>query len=138
MTITLSNWKSLYRICGLSALISAILFRRNIGAEVSLFTGANAIPKLTEDWFSLLQSNPFVGLSFLAVFDLFHYFLEGLSFLALAVTLWQMNKSRMMVAFASELMGIAVSSSHIFHCPSIRSAINLPHRSRCAELLPDP
>jgi hypothetical protein len=67
---------------------------RDIGAEVSLFTCADAIPRMTADWFNLLQSNPFVGMSFLAVFDLFNYFLEGLIFLALGVLFWQMNNNR--------------------------------------------
>ena len=39
-----STCKSIYRIGGIAALLAAILFRRNIGAEVSLFTGVEAIP----------------------------------------------------------------------------------------------
>jgi len=106
-----STWKSLYKIGGIAALLAAILFRRNMGAEVSLFTEVEAIPNTAADWFSLLQSNPFIGLSFLAVFDLFNYFLEGLIFLALAVALWQANKSRIAMALTGGLVGIAVSFS---------------------------
>lgn len=105
------TWKPLYKIGGIAALVAALLFRRNFGAEVSLFTGVEAIPRVAEDWFSLLQSNPFVGLSFLAVFDLFNYFLEGLIFLALAAVFWQVNKIRATLALASGLVGIAVSFS---------------------------
>jgi len=54
-------WAPLYRIAGIAALLAAILFRRNIGAEVSLFTGAAAIPHSAADWYALLQGNPFVG-----------------------------------------------------------------------------
>lgn len=64
------TWKLLYRAGVIAALTAAILFRLNIGAEVSLFTGIEMIPTHAADWFSLLQSNPFVGSSFLAVFDL--------------------------------------------------------------------
>ena len=78
------TWRPLYRTGGIAALLAAILFRRNIGAEVSLFTGVEAIPHSAADWYALLQSNPFVGLSFLAVFDLVDYALVGLIFLALA------------------------------------------------------
>ena len=38
------TWRTLYKIGGIAALLAAVLFRRNIGAEVSLFTGVEAIP----------------------------------------------------------------------------------------------
>jgi hypothetical protein len=105
------TWRTLFRVGGIAALLAAILFRRNIGAEVSLFTGAAAIPHLTADWYALLRSNPFVGLSFLAVFDLIDYALVGLIFLALAAALWQAHKSAAAIALASGLIGVAVSLS---------------------------
>ncbi len=105
------TWKPLYRAGALAALTAAVLFRRNIGAEVSLFTGIEMIPTNAADWFSLLQRNPFVGLSFLAVFDLVNYFLVGLVFLALAARLWPLNKSLTAMALASGLVGIAVGLS---------------------------
>lgn len=105
------TWKPLYRAGALAALTAAVLFRRNVGAEVSLFTGVEMIPTNAADWFNLLQSNPFVGLSFLAAFDLVNYFLVGLVFLALAAPLWSLNKSLTTLALASGLVGIAVSFS---------------------------
>ena len=104
-----ATWKPLYTTGATAALFAAIVFRRNIGAEVSLFTGMEAIPTTAAGWFSLLQSNPFVGLSFLAAFDLSNYFLVGIVFLALAVRLWPVNKSLTALALASGLVGIAVS-----------------------------
>lgn len=103
------EWTPLYKIGGIAALTAALLFRRNIGAEVSLFTGMEGIPHTSVEWFELLQTNPFVGLSFLAVFDLANYFLEGMIFLALAAALWQVGKSRVALALASGLVGISVS-----------------------------
>lgn len=103
------DWAALYKTGGIAALVAGIVFRRNIGAEVSLFTGVDAIPHSVADWFSLLQSNPFVGLSFLAFFDLFNYFLEGLVFLALAAALWQAGKSLAAMALTGGLVGITVS-----------------------------
>ena len=32
------GWKSLYRVGGLAALIAGVLFRRNIAAEIGLFS----------------------------------------------------------------------------------------------------
>jgi len=103
------EWSPLFKVGGIAALTAALLFRRNIGAEVSLFTGMEGIPYTSAEWFELLQTNPFVGLSFLAVFDLANYFLEGMIFLALAAALWQVGKSRAALALASALVGIAVS-----------------------------
>jgi hypothetical protein len=105
------DWNPLYRTGGIAALLAAILFRRNIGAEVSLFTGVAAIPHSAADWYALLQSNPFVGLSFLAVFDLIDYALVGVTFLALAAALWTSHRSIAAIALASGMVGVAVSLS---------------------------
>jgi len=103
------SWANLYRAGGIAALLAAVLFRRNIGAEVSLFTGVETIPESAEGWYVLLQTNPLIGLSFLAVFDLVNFILVGLVFLALGAALWQKNKSIVTVALASGLVGIAVN-----------------------------
>ena len=87
------------------------IIRRNIGAEVSLFTGAAAIPQTAAGWFALLHDSPFVGLAFLAVFDVANYLLVGLMFLALAAALWPGHKAAVVVALVSGLMGVAVSFS---------------------------
>ena len=109
LSIENPTWKTLYRTGGIAALLAAILFRRNIGAEVSLFTGVAAIPHSVADWYALLQSSPFVGLSFLAVFDLIDYVLAGLVFLALAAAVWPVHKNAAAVALASGMVGVAVS-----------------------------
>jgi hypothetical protein len=88
-----------------------LLFRRNIGAEVSLFTGVEAIPTAVADWYALLQANPFVGLSLLAVFDLVNYILVGVIFLALGAALWQANKSVVALALTSGLVGATLNLS---------------------------
>ena len=106
LSIENPTWKTLYRAGGIAALLAAILFRRNIGAEVSLFTGVEAIPHSAADWYALLQSNPFVGLSFLAVFDLVDYALVGLVFLALAAALWSSHRSMAAIALASGMVGV--------------------------------
>jgi hypothetical protein len=104
-----SSWKPLFRIGGMAAMLAALLFRRNLGAEVSLFTGVQAVPHSVADWYSLLQMSPFVGLAFLSVFDLVNYTLEGLVFLALGAALWRRHKSTAAMALASGLVGISVS-----------------------------
>lgn len=105
------TWKPLYRTGAIAALIAALLFRRNIGAEISLFTGIEAIPTAVADWYALLQANPFVGLSLLAVFDLLNYILVGVIFLALGAALWQANKSVAALALTSGLVGATLNLS---------------------------
>jgi hypothetical protein len=102
-------WKPLYRTGAVATLLAALLFRRNIGAEVSLFTGIEAIPNTVADWYALLQSSPFVGLSLLAFFDLLNYALVGVIFLALGAALWQVNQSATALALASGLVGVTLN-----------------------------
>jgi hypothetical protein len=104
-----STWKNLYRTSAIAALLAALLFRRNIGAEVSLFTGIEAIPNTVADWYALLQANPFVGLSLLAFFDLLNYGLVGVIFLSLAARLWSLNKNLTALALASGLVGVILN-----------------------------
>lgn len=98
-----------YRISGLAALSAGLLFRRNLGAEISLFTGFEAVPQSVVDWFLLLQHNPFLGLSFLGIFDLVNYLFVGLTFLALAVALWPEQRTISLIAVTSGFLGIAVA-----------------------------
>lgn len=101
-----SRKQTLLRAGGIAALLAGILFRRNIGAEIDLFT-AYDFPVSVQEWFILLQDKPFFGLSFLAVFDLVNYLLIGLMFLALAQVLMQLHKKASAAALTLGLAGIA-------------------------------
>jgi hypothetical protein len=102
-----SNWLSLYKIGGIASLVAGIIFRRNIGAEILLFTGQTA-PNTVADWFSLLQSNSVLGLSLLNILDVVDYALLGIMFLALYVALRRINESYMAIATVTGLTGVAV------------------------------
>jgi len=102
-----SGWKSLIRVGAAAALLAGILFRRNLGVEIELFSPVTS-PETVGDWFALLQSNRLIGLAYLNIFDLVHYALAGLVFLALFVALKRTNKSLMLIAATSGLVGITV------------------------------
>lgn len=104
--LTGTDWKSLIRIGGVSALIAGILFRRNIAAEIVLF-GKDPSPITVDDWFALLQNNRLLGLSYLNIFDIVNYALVGLMFLALYAVLKRVNKSYMAIAISLGFLGIA-------------------------------
>lgn len=101
-----TNWKSLIRIGGVSALIAGIFFRRNIAAEIALFSKYPS-PITVADWFALLQNNRLLGLSYLNIFDIVNYVLVGLMFLALYAVLKRVNKSYMAIALTLGFLGIA-------------------------------
>ncbi len=110
-----SAWKMLYRVGGVAALVAAFVFRRNIGAEVSL-ASTQMPPTTAVGWFDLLQSSHFVGLTYLNLFDLVNYALLGLLFIALYVALRQINKSAVLIALCTGLVGVAVyfASNQVF------------------------
>ena len=105
--LSYSSWKSLMRVGAIAALLAGLLFRRNISAEIGLFSPI-ASPSTVSDWFALLQSHRLLGLAYLNIFDLVHYALAGLTFLALFAALQQTNKSYMLIAVTSGLVGITV------------------------------
>lgn len=100
------DWRTLYKVGGSAALLAGLFFRRNMGAEISLFTGFEAVPQAAADWYALLLHNPFLGLSFLAIFDLVNYLLVVLIFLALVVALWPFNKNISLLAITAGFVGI--------------------------------
>ncbi len=108
-------WKGFFRVGGIAALLAGLLFRRNLGAELSLLkesgliaAGTTTPPTTISDWFTLLQSDPLVGLAWLDVFDLVNYALVGVMILVLFVTLRRVNRSVMVSATTLGLIGIAI------------------------------
>jgi hypothetical protein len=101
-----SAWASLYKVGGLAALVAGVFFRRNIGAEILLFTGQTK-PSTVAEWFTLLQSNSALGLSLLNIFDIVNYALVGVMFLALYASLKRTNQSYVTIATAFGLVGVS-------------------------------
>jgi len=109
-----TGWKALHITGGLAALVAAIFFRRNWSAELMVFKGfgifdvPERLPNSALEWFTLLQKDPFVGLSLLNFYDLINFALVGLIFLALYVALRKADKSLMLIAISSGLVGVTV------------------------------
>jgi hypothetical protein len=102
-----AKWASLCQIGGVAAIVAGVFFRRNIGAEIMLFTGQTA-PNTVADWFSLLQNNSLLGVSLLNIFDVLNYALIGIMFLGLYVALKQANRGYMALATAFGLFGVTI------------------------------
>ena len=108
-------WKGLCTAGGVASLVAALVFRRNIGAEVMLLrllgvlqTGPTVEPVSAAGWFDLFQSDPLVALTLFGLFDLVNYFLVALIYLGLYAALRQVNRSAMVIAAAFGLVGMGV------------------------------
>lgn len=102
-----SDWQRLYKAGGVAALLAALVFRRNLGPEVSLFASRQQ-PGTVDGWYSLVQSRPLLGLIYLDFFDVVNCVLVGLVFLALFAALRPIDRSLTLVAIAAGLSGITV------------------------------
>jgi hypothetical protein len=107
------TWKNLYIVGGIAALLAVFVFRRNLGAELTLLgmmgiLKVPPLPMIAADWIHLFQSNWLVGLTYLNFFDVIEYLLVGLLFLALYVALQNTSKSAMLTATVLGLIGITV------------------------------
>ena len=100
-----SRQQMLVKAGGIAALLAGFFFRRNIGAEIDLFSVYD-IPVGAAEWFLLLQDKPLLGLSFLAIFDLLNSLLIGLMFAGLAMVFWQKYTKAVTAALAIYLVGM--------------------------------
>ncbi len=98
--------KSLYRVGAIAALVAALVFRRNMSAEMTMFFGAT--PKTAAGWFTLLQNNTLLGIISLNFFDIVDYALVGIMFLALYIALRKTNGIFVPIATIMCLTGILV------------------------------
>ena len=119
-----ADWKSILRLGGMAALVAAILFRRWMSAELSLFSNFHLISKVPdtiEEWFALLQSNPVIALVHLNALDLINYALVGLIFLAVFAALRKTSKGTMTLALILTFSGIAIyfATNHAFSLLSL-------------------
>jgi hypothetical protein len=109
-----TGWKTIYGAGGVAVILVVTVFRRFWMAELTAFNGfgifeiPDPLPSNALEWFTLLQKDPFVGLSLLNLFDLINFTLVGLIFVALYAALRNVNKSLMLIAITSGLVGVAV------------------------------
>ncbi|MCB9153060.1 MAG: hypothetical protein H6649_03260 [Caldilineae bacterium] len=109
------RWSALYKAGAVAALLAVFVFRRNLGAELSLLASFGLVrgvpvapPTIAAEWFGLFHDNRLVALTYLNFFDLFEYALLGLVFLALWAALRRASPGAMLVATTAGLIGIAV------------------------------
>ena len=116
-----TRWHGLFQVGAWAALIAVILFRRNMGAELSLLSGViDAVPAQAPgtalDWFTLLNGHRFVALIMFGLFDIINHLLLGLIFLGVFGALRRANRSFAVLAavFAFVGIGIYLASNQAF------------------------
>jgi len=97
-----SNWKSLYKFGGATAL-AVLVF---IPIQMIVFF-AWPPPSTVTGWFTLFQNNAFVGLLDMDLLLIVDYALMGMVFLALWAALKRASQSFMTMALTLELIGVA-------------------------------
>jgi hypothetical protein len=105
-TTEYASWRRLYQVGAVAALITAVVFRRNMGAEMTMFFGA--APNTAAGWFTLLQTNSLLGIIYLNFFDIIDYTLVGIMFVALYAALRRTSKIYAGIAASLCLVGIVV------------------------------
>jgi TRAP-type C4-dicarboxylate transport system permease small subunit len=99
--------RALYLVGAVAAVVAALGFRRNLAVEITMLT-AQSPPSTAVDWFTLLQNDRLLGLSFLNVFDIVNYAMVGAMFLAVYAALRQTSRLYMATATSLGIAGIAI------------------------------
>ena len=107
--------RRLYAAAGIAALAAALVFRRWLGAELSLLSsigvfsvGVATRPSTVLDWFALLQSHSLAAVTLLNGLDLVNYALVALVILGLSAALRRSSGTAAIVALVLAVIGEAV------------------------------
>lgn len=108
-----TRWHGLFRVGAWAALIAVVLFRRNMGAELSLLSGLiDAVPAQAPvtalDWLTLLHNHRLVGLIMFGLFDIINHVLLGLIFLGVFGALRRVSRSFCVIATSMAFVGIGL------------------------------
>ncbi|MGD0879270.1 MAG: DUF4386 family protein [Anaerolineales bacterium] len=107
------GWMCFRLIGGIAALLAALVFRRWLSAEFSMFQSLGVVqiqttPSTPLEWFSLLQTNKFVGLLLLNAFDTVNYLLAALMYLGIYSLIRNHDKAYMRFAMFLVAIGTAI------------------------------
>ncbi len=98
------QWKNLYRIGGIAALVAAVLAITEVIIEASGSSLTSAPSTITE-WFTLLQSNRLLGLAVLGIFESVFFILTALTYLSLYPALKRTSQTTMITAIVFIITG---------------------------------
>lgn len=102
-----SNWNSLYKVGGLSALLCAVMYLIVLAVYIPANL-ASPPPETVLEWFTVFEESPVTGLFFLGIGDVLIMILWGPMALALYVILRQVNKTWTLIAIPFVFVGMGV------------------------------
>jgi hypothetical protein len=102
-----STWKSLYKVGGAAALISALMYVITLVVYVPANLAAPPPAKVVE-WFSVFEDSPVTGLFYLGLGDVVIMLLWGPMALALYAILKETNRTWSLIATAFVFVGMAI------------------------------
>ncbi len=103
-----SRWKSLYKIGGVAAILIVVFSLIEVAIEASGGTGLTSTPSSVLEWFTLLQTNPLLGLANLGIFETIFFPLGVLMFMGLYFPLRRTSESLMAIGTALYFIGTTI------------------------------
>lgn len=103
-----SRWNNLIKIGGVAAILIVILSLTEVAIEASGGSGLTSTPTSVLEWFSLLQTNPLLGLAILGIFETIFFPLGVLMFMGLYFPLRRTSESLMAIGTALYFIGTTI------------------------------
>ncbi len=124
----LSPWKPLLKIGGVAALLVTVLGVMEVIIEASGGVGLASAPSSMQEWFTLLQGNPLLGMANLGIFETIFFPLGILMFMGLYFALRHANESISTIATALYF----ISSTIYFASNNAFAMLNLSNQYAAA------
>lgn len=103
-----SPWRNLVRIGGVAAILVVVISLIEVAIEASGGAGLTSTPSSVLEWFTLLQSNPLLGLAILGIFETIFFPLGVLMFMGLYFPLRRTSESLMAIGTALYFIGTTI------------------------------
>ena len=103
-----SPWKNLIKIGGVAAILIVVFSLIEVVIEASGGSGLTSTPTSVLEWFTLLQTNPLLGLAILGIFETIFFPLGVLMFMGLYFPLRRTSESLMAIGTALYFIGTTI------------------------------
>jgi hypothetical protein len=103
-----SRWRNLIKIGGIAAFLIVVFSLIEVAIEASGGSGLTSTPSSVQEWFTLLQTNPLLGLSILGIFETIFFPLGVLMFMGLYFPLRRTSESLMAIGTALYFIGTTI------------------------------
>lgn len=103
-----SGWRNLIKIGGIVAFLIVVFSLIEVAIEASGGSGLTSTPSSVQEWFTLLQNDPLLGLAILGIFETIFFPLGVLMFMGLYFPLRRTSESLMAIGTALYFIGTTI------------------------------